>query len=103
MRILFFYIPFPDENSLNSTTQQLLEEKLVACGNYFPATSNYFWKGEFQSDQEWIGIFKTRIELAHEVRKRVDSLHPYDVPCMISWEAEVNESYGKWVCEQTNI
>ncbi|MBP7238775.1 MAG: divalent cation tolerance protein CutA, partial [Saprospiraceae bacterium] len=26
--------------------------------------------------------------------------HPYDVPCIMSWSAEVNESYGKWMKEQ---
>jgi len=102
MHISLLYITFPDESSGRSVAGFLLEHKLVACANFFPASSMYWWKGDLQNDQEWIGIFKTRCDLVEKVKKNVSANHPYEIPCLLSFDAEVNEAYGNWVFEQTS-
>lgn len=84
-------------------TNLLLEEKLVACVNRIgPVKSKYFWKGEIQTDDEFILFLKTTDKLLFRTLKRLEEIHPYEVPEIVLLKVEdVNSSYLKWVTEAT--
>lgn len=46
-------------------------------------------------------VTKTTEEKSPLVRKEVQKIHPYSVPCILTLTGEVNELYGTWVKEET--
>ena len=74
------YMTLQDEKEARKLGLTLVEEKLVACVNYFPIKSIYRWQGRPEEAIEVAIIAKTRAELVDSVIKRVKELHSYDVP-----------------------
>ncbi len=47
-------------------------------------------------------ILKTRKELYGSVKGRIEALHSYKVPCVLSIDiAEGNPAFLNWICAQT--
>jgi len=42
-------------------------------------------------------ILKTFPALNAELQALIEKHHSYKVPCILHWEGEVNEAYGKWM------
>ena len=64
--------------------RQLVERRLVACGNVLPgATSIYRWKDAIEETPEAVILMKTRVEKWEELKQVFPTLHPYDVPELI--------------------
>jgi periplasmic divalent cation tolerance protein len=62
----------------------LVEERLVACVNILPQmTSIYSWKGQLETSQEVVMLFKTLKSRCPELEARYSALHPYEVPCLV--------------------
>lgn len=102
MLISFTYCPFPTEAEAQNVIQTLLNEKIIACGNVVSAQSHFIWNGVQAQDQEWIVLFKSTVAHKADLMKRLETLHTYDVPCILQWDAEANDAYGKWVAEQVD-
>ena len=100
--VIIFYVPCPDKKVAKDISQNLLAERLIACSNIFKAESHYTWKGELECEEEYVLILKTLPELQSKVYPRLEDLHPYDVPALVSYPARVNVSYYKWMCEVTS-
>jgi periplasmic divalent cation tolerance protein len=90
-------------------TAVLIAEELVgtrgaACVNIIPQiTSIYRWKGIIRHDDELILMIKTRKVMFDMIRDKIMTLHPYEVPEIISFDiADGSESYLKWISESTN-
>ena len=101
MKLISIYVTYPDNDSADSLTLSLLENKLVACGNRFSSESQYPWGGEIQKENETIVVYKSRSENWESIRSHIEENHPYDVPCIVKYEIEVNTSYGEWVMDST--
>lgn len=99
--LAMLYVTFPDEDTARTTGKTLLESGLIACFNYFPIQSMYFWKGKIEEGKEIIGLIKTDMSRVSECREMITSLHPYDVPCILSSDWESNVSYCLWIREVT--
>jgi periplasmic divalent cation tolerance protein len=102
MIISFTYCPFPSEAEAQNVIQTLLNEKIIACGNMVSGQSSYVWNNQICNENEWIVLFKTTLKNKTILQKRIESLHSYEVPCIIQWEADANDAYGKWVAEQVD-
>ena len=104
MSLSLVYVTAPTRTLALEITRNLLEERLVACGNVFDTvTSMYRWEGDVQEDQETILILKTRTNLASQVIKRVRQLHSYDVPCVVAYESiDADAEYADWVANETS-
>ncbi len=96
MPISILYVPCPDAPVAQNLLDQLLAERLVACGNHFAASSSFFWKGAIQKDAEQILVMKTPAELADRARARAEELHPYETPCVLCFRAEANQAFADW-------
>lgn len=91
----------PDRKTAQSLARTMVDEKLAACCNILPGiTSVYRWKGEIHEDPELLLLFKTSAPLFPKLKKRIQTLHPYEVPEIIALKIETgNFDYLKWVTE----
>lgn len=78
----------------------LVNERLVACGKWWPITSAYWWQGRFVNGPEYEVLLVTRKELFKRIEKRIKALHSYTVPQLLEIPIErVHEPYRTWVLE----
>ncbi|MDY6771531.1 MAG: divalent-cation tolerance protein CutA [Candidatus Nanohaloarchaea archaeon] len=96
--ILLLYTTFGSEDAAREVTHQLIEERLIACANLIESTSLYRWEGELQEEDEVVALCKTTAEKRDAVRERLAELHPYEVPCIVFYEAEgAAAPYADWI------
>ena len=93
----------PDPESARVLAGQLVEERLIACGNVLPGVQSiYRWKGVVEEAVEVLLVMKTREELVPRLFERAAELHPYEVPELVALRAsQVAHAYGRWVRHET--
>lgn len=101
MAFTILYTTHPDEACARRIGQSLLAERLIACANYFPMHSEYTWDAQLASEAEWVAIYKTSQQLALQVSKRIEALHPYEIPCIMQLTVQANEAYEQWIHAST--
>jgi len=102
MQYCLIYITAGDEAEAREIGRTLMEEKLVACVNFHPIKSIFWWEGKMQEEEEVAILVKTRAELADRVIERVKELHSYEVPCIVSLPIEKGYSdFLQWIEEST--
>ena len=101
MAFSMLYVTCSNEKEAASLSASMLEKKLVACTNILPMKSHFWWKGELSHEDEMVVIMKTRQTLVEKVEKEILKLHSYDTPCVIHWSVTANESYEKWIEDET--
>lgn len=80
----------------------LVEEKLVACVNYFPCRSIYRWQGTIEHDDEYVLICKTTRALYDRVQNRIKEIHSYDMPAIVACDIVRGEGeYLQWISDET--
>ena len=96
---LAVFATFPDAECARRIVTQLVEEKLIACGNIVPGVESiYRWEGKVQTAGEAMAILKTDYGHFHEMQERLTELHPYDVPeCLALRIADGPEKYLRWL------
>lgn len=104
MNFILIYTTHKTLEEAQKITDNLLNDKLIACVNFSPITSQYRWKGRIETSNEVVAILKTRIENWGKVREYVQNNHPYETPCIIKLaEVEANDSYTSWIQEETKL
>jgi periplasmic divalent cation tolerance protein len=82
--------------------QQLLKQRLIACGNIFPAVrSLYWWEGKIQDDEESFLFMETTDNNLAAALQVLNEVHPYDVPKILHWQPNGNDSYTNWLQQVT--
>ena len=99
MRITLFYITTPDEPVAKKLGHLAVETKLAACANIFPIQSVFPWDNKLNEENEFVLILKTSTSLTDKLKGFISEQHPYEVPCIISWDVDVNDAYGNWITE----
>lgn len=59
----------------------------------------YTWKGKLTQGKEWVTILKTASSRFEAVKKEIEKIHPYEVPCILKIPASANKAFEKWVKE----
>jgi len=95
--IINIYATFPNLKTAKKIASVLLKKRLIACANFFPIKSSYWWQGKIVNDQEIAAIFKTKKENWQKVKNEIKKLHPYKIPLIEGWKTESNLEYEKWV------
>ena len=103
MEITIFYIPIGSESEAIDLGDLVIGTKLAACSNVFPITSAFPWNGNLEKENEFVLILKTIPSLTDSLRIFIEGNHPYEIPCILSWNAEVNDSYGKWMLAELEV
>lgn len=104
MSIVLAYIPCPSHEVARAIGQAMVKEKLAACANIMsPVQSLYMWEGTLQESQETVCLLKTQEKLFTQLSQRVEALHPYEVPCILSLPVNHgNPSFLQWLIHETS-
>src|SRR5206468_10112503 len=100
-KILLALSTFPDRETAQRISNQLVGEKFAACANILPGVESiYRWKEKIESGNETLVFFKVSEDRQPAFQEKLRSLHPYDVPEIIFVPvASGLEEYLQWVSE----
>lgn len=94
----------PSSEVAESLVRQVVEERVVACGNILPGlTSIYRWEGAVERASEALIVFKTTADGARRLVELVPELHPYEVPEVLVLPVESGHvPYLAWIEDTVN-
>ena len=89
----------PGSITAKQIAQDLVANDVAACVNVIPGLTSYFkWSHKVESDYEFLLLIKTTSKQLPTVKKRIKSLHPYELPEVIAITIEDGlEEYLRWV------
>lgn len=89
----------PDEATAINIAENIVAQRLAACVNILPeAYSIYHWQGNVESAKEHLMLIKTLQSHYPLLEKVIVSLHPYDVPEILSFNINSGlPHYLKWI------
>jgi periplasmic divalent cation tolerance protein len=93
----------PNADAAAEMAKSIVEERLAACANLFPALrSIYRWQAKLEDQNEVLVLFKTRQEHFDRLRSRILELHPYEVPEVLAIPVEqAYQPYLEWLARET--
>ena len=93
----------PDEKIGQTIAKHLLEERLVACVTISASSQSfYWWKGQIAKEPERILFIKSKAALFPELEKKVQEIHPYEVPEIIAIQIQKGSAaYLDWIEKET--
>ncbi|HEX8309738.1 MAG TPA: divalent-cation tolerance protein CutA [Chthoniobacteraceae bacterium] len=99
--ILLVISTWPDLDAARRASRALVEEQLAACANIVPGVESiYRWKGEVETANEVIVLFKTTTARYSAFEQRLCALHSYEVPEIVAFSpAGGLPAYLQWVEE----
>jgi len=100
---IFVYITNPTEEKAKEVARQLLEQRLIACGNIIKSRSLYRWKGKIEDQGEYILLGKTVRRNWERIQDVVKKIHPYETPCVLEIPFRANEPYGAWLTGEVRL
>ena len=100
-KILLALSTFPDRETAQRITNQLVTEKLAACANILPQIESiYHWKGKLETGNETLVFFKLSEDRQSDFQNKLRSLHPYEIPEIIFVPiADGLPEYLRWVAD----
>ena len=103
MPVLLCLCTCPDEASARVIAEALVAERLAACASRIPGLqSTYRWEGRVEHDDEVLLLIKTTADRLDALTRRVQALHPYELPEVLAVEAAGGLApYLAWVAAQT--
>ena len=93
-------VTHPSKEHAERITRGVIDAKLAACVLVADVKSFYNWEGKLNQDDEVVTILKTSTNKVDDLEKYIEANHDYDVPAIISFQANTNESYGNWLEQQ---
>ena len=92
----------PSIDAALSLVKALVEERLVACGTALSgAISQYYWQRDLCRDEETVVLLKTWRGHLPAIEARFASLHPYEVPEMLTFVADqISLPYRNWMHQE---
>lgn len=93
------YVTVPSAAASEIATT-LIETELAACVNQFDCRSTYRWDGEVVREEEVALLIKTTADRYDDLKSRVESIHPHDVPCIERFdERDRAAPFAEWIGE----
>lgn len=81
-------------------SEALLDARLIACANIVgPTQALYRWKGQKKRETEYLVFMKTLLSHALPMKKKIEKVHPYECPCILTIPVQdANPEFVRW-CE----
>ena len=100
-KILLALSTFPDRETAQRISNQLVTEKFAACANILPAIESiYRWKDKIETGNETLVFFKLSEDRQSAFQDKLRSLHPYEIPEIIFFPISSGlPEYLGWVAE----
>jgi len=101
MAALLALSTFPDHETAQRISNQLVTEKFAACANILPGIESiYRWKEKIETGNETLVFFKLSEDRQSAFQEKLRSLHPYEVPEIIIVPVTTGlPEYLRWVAE----
>jgi periplasmic divalent cation tolerance protein len=101
---LAVFCTFPELDSARRIVAQLVESKLIACGNILPGIESiYRWKEKIERSSEVLAILKTTRDKFGLLEAAFKELHPYEVPELIATRiSKASPAYLSWISENVD-
>lgn len=101
---ILIYIICASREEAKEIASALLENKLVACANIFPAHQSIFrWEEKTQVAEETAVIFKTTQDKFQAVEAKILKMHSYECPCIVALPIEQgHEPFLQWIASETS-
>ncbi len=81
---------------------EIVEQRMAACVHLAAINSYYWWGGAIENANETRASFHTRGEKVSELVDFIERVHPYKVPCAISFRIiDGAGSYQEWISKET--
>lgn len=97
-KMALIFSNFASSETAKSTARILMQEKVITCANIFQSHfSIYPWDGKIVEQNETAVFFKAPIQNKEKLIARLHDLHPYDLPGIISLDAEAMPKYVEWL------
>ena len=93
-------VTHPNKEHAERITRGVIDAKLAACVLVTDVKSFYNWEGKLNQDDEVVTLLKTSIEKVADLEKYIETNHDYDIPAIITLQANANQAYGNWLNEQ---
>lgn len=103
MNFIFIYITNPTKKEAKKIARYLLKRRLIACANIFPINSLYWWEGKIVDNNEFVLIVKTTKNNFGKVKKEVEKIHSYKIPCIIKIPGIANKKFFNWIKKEIKI
>ncbi|MGD8981400.1 MAG: divalent-cation tolerance protein CutA [Desulfobacterales bacterium] len=102
MEITLIYITAGNKDEAVMIGKALISDRLAACVNIIENMySMYMWDGKLQDDKETILIAKTTKDRVTCLIEKVNALHSYDCPCIVTLPvSDGNPAFLKWVANE---
>ena len=116
MKFILIYITAPTKSEARRLVKTLITKRLIACGNISEIESFYWWtirpirqaqgrrgsprEGKIINSTEWAIIAKTLEQNFEKVKREIEKIHSYEIPCIIKVSATANEKYLNWVTKE---
>jgi periplasmic divalent cation tolerance protein len=93
----------PGSITAKQIAQDLVANDVAACVNIVPGLTSYFkWSNKVESDEELLLLIKTTSERLPAIKKKIKSLHPYELPEIIAVSIKDGlKEYLRWIEEST--
>ena len=100
-KILLALSTFPDRETAQRISNQLVAEKFTACANILSGIESiYRWKENIETGNETLVFFKLSEDRQSTFQEKLQSLHPYEVPEIIFIPVSNGlPEYLRWVVE----
>jgi periplasmic divalent cation tolerance protein len=96
------YVTAPDRATARKISRAILDQRLAACANFWPVESVYRWRGTREEPREFVIVFKTRTALLRKLIAAVRRIHPYEVPCIVTYPmGPALPAYLAWIDAET--
>ena len=104
MGVILIFTTVAGTAEAEKISDTLIGEKLIACANFFPMKSHYWWKGKLEQQSEVGMVLKTLKENYGAIEKRIRELHSYEIPEILSVEIDsVYLPYLQWIEKTVKI
>ncbi len=97
MKFVLIYITNHTKKDAQKIARHLMEKRKIACANIFPIGGLFWWEGKIKRGKEFVLLAKTTESNFEAVKKEVERLHPYKIPCIVKIPVSSNKKYFEWL------
>jgi periplasmic divalent cation tolerance protein len=104
--MVLLYTTVGSHDDARTLAKVIIHARLCACVNIFHSHTALYMNNQtnlIAEEPEIAMLFKIPEDCYQSAYECIKTHHPYDVPALMSWPAEVNKGYGIWAYKQTQV
>jgi periplasmic divalent cation tolerance protein len=80
--------------------RRLLQKRLIACANFWPVESRYWWRKKMVRSREILLVCKTLSKNISPVKKSIIAAHSYQTPVITVEKVQTTSAVVKWARQE---